>query len=85
MDLEKTKKIVQAHPFLSGKTVNGVKTDELLIYPPDEVFYSVFIAMYCTTLNNEESLRPFVAEEMGVNYIGRFREGFVRYPKWFLL
>ncbi|PRX56277.1 hypothetical protein [Flagellimonas meridianipacifica] len=69
MNFEEAKKIVRAHTYLLGKTVNGMKIDELFIYPLDEASYSVFIAMYRTALNNEESLRPFIEEEMGIKCI----------------
>ncbi|GMN12161.1 hypothetical protein MTsPCn9_34020 [Croceitalea sp. MTPC9] len=69
MKFREAKNVVNSHAYLLGKTVNGMKIDELFIYPLDEASYSVFIAMYCISLNNEEALKPFIEEEMGIKCI----------------
>ena len=42
MKFREAKNVVNSHAYLLGKTVNGMKIDELFIYPLDEASYSVF-------------------------------------------
>jgi len=69
MTLKEVKEIVNRNKHLIGRKVEGKTIDELLIYPTDLGAYNVFISLYFNSLDNEQSLKPFLKDDLDVKCV----------------